>query len=351
MRMDLDEIKRLPIKEVASRLGLNVLKGNKAKCFGGHDKRTLSLSFMPAKNRWKCYGCGLYGDTIELVVNVLDCDFKGALEWLANEFKVNLPRERNRRDSRQKGSTDQWSRTAPKPIRPSSDQEENFFPDPELYAWLAGWCGAVSDAVGLRYLRDHGIPPKTANKFEVRELVNPSQAFRLLIDSFGPERVLQSGLAWGERGRPKSLIWTSYTVLFPFRVNGTVSFLQGRRFNKEPKYLNPYRIAKPFYNIDGLRLLPTGSVIHVCEGVPDTLTLEGQGIPAIGILGATSFRPEWVDYFMRYDVVLAPDGDEGGERFRRSISSLFAARGKAVRIVCLPSGKDVGEVVAEMRGI
>jgi DNA primase len=94
--------------------------------------------------------------------------------------------------------------------------------------------------------------------------------------------------------------------------------------------------------------LSTGAVVHICEGVPDTIALEAQGLPAVGVLGASSFRSDWVDMFMRFDVVLLPDGDSGGETFRQVTAELFAERGKAVRSVSLPKGLDVAEMIAKM---
>ena len=66
-KADLSPIKRIAILEVAGRLGIEV-KGKKAICFGDHDTDP-SLSFVPAKNIWKCFGCDKKGDSITLVMN------------------------------------------------------------------------------------------------------------------------------------------------------------------------------------------------------------------------------------------------------------------------------------------
>ena len=143
----------------------------------------------------------------------------------------------------------------------------------------------------------------------------------------------------------------SYAVLFPFYMNGEVQFVQGRLFKGDRKYLNPQGIEKPLYNIERIKLLPLGSVVHICEGIPDTIAAEVNGLPAVGVLGASSFRKEWVDYFVRYDVVVMPDGDRGGETFRQTISRVFQEKGMAIRTVRLPPGKDVADVFAHKRKI
>src|SRR5689334_17614380 len=85
--MDLETIKRIPILEIARRLGIET-RGNKAMCFGQHDKQTPSLSFHVGRNYWHCFGsCGKGGDGVALVQAVLDLDFKQTLDWFQREFR------------------------------------------------------------------------------------------------------------------------------------------------------------------------------------------------------------------------------------------------------------------------
>jgi len=346
-KIDLSSIKQIPILNVAQRLDIAV-RGKKAICFCGHDKRTPSLSFVPNKNFWKCFGCGKGGDEIGLVTEVLGCDFRTALEWFNREFSVNVrqPRISSYRDA--KRLRPKKSRVVPKLSPINQHEQSKFMADPEIYSWLISKCGDVSNTPGLEYLKTHGIPPNVANKFGVRELREPARALRKMVEQWGAERVFRSGLSWGEHGIPERLIWTSYTLLFPFRFSDQVMYIQGRLFKGEPKYLNPRGVPKPLYNVYRLRSLPMGSIVHICEGVPDALALEAQRLPAVAVLGASSFRAEWVDLFMRYDVVLMPDGDRGGDTFLKTIATFFTNRGKAVRSVRLPEGKDVSDVIAEM---
>jgi 5S rRNA maturation endonuclease (ribonuclease M5) len=207
----------------------------------------------------------------------------------------------------------------------------------------------VSEKLGLEYLKNHGIPLNVAKKFGVRELRYPSRALSKMSEHWGAERVFRCGLAWGERGIPERLIWTSYAILFPFQQNAGIEYIQGRLFKGDPKYLGPRGITKPLYNVERTGSLSAGSIIHICEGIPDALALEAQGLSAVAVLGASSFRAEWTDFFMRYDVVLIPDRDHGGDTFYKSISKYFNERGKTVRRVRIPEGKkDVADVIAEL---
>ncbi len=340
--VDLVPFKRIPVLEVARRLGIKI-RGNKAMCFTGHDRATPSLSFKPGTNTWKCFGaCGKHGDGINLAMEVRGVDFKSALAWFQIEFSIGVvvPSGSHRRRERQ---------IAP-PLLPqtvSRGDQEKFAIDPEIYDWLVNKCGTVSAAAGLAYLERHAISPEAAARFQVRELRNPTLALRQLTNTWGTERVYRSGLVSGDTGARGSLIWRSYALLFPFFESGVLTYIQGRMFEGRAKYLNPRGVPKPLFNSDRLNDLPPRSIVHICEGVPDAIALESNGLAAVAVLGATSFRTEWVDRLMGFDVVVAPDGDAGGRAFLSTIRQSFLARGKAVRTVQVPPGQDVSSVLAK----
>jgi DNA primase len=342
---DLSPLKQIPIIEVAKRLGIQV-RGTKAMCFMGHDKASPSLSFLKSRNTWRCFGaCGKYGDGITLVMEKEGLDFKSVLEWFARNFAVDVTRH-FRGPSRR-------SRT-PRPkkavvVQTVSPEKQEFAADPELYEWLIGKCASVSSPAGANYLHSHGISQEGATRFNVRELRDPARAFRKLVEVWGESRVYRSGVAWGADGHPDRLVWSSHALLFPFYEREVVTYIQARMFAGEPKFLNPRGVAKPMFNADGLRKLKPGQLIHLCEGVPDAIAVESHRLAAVGILGATSFRADWVDRFLKFKVVVLGDGDAAGAKFAKDISKFFMDRGKAVQCKSLPKGKDVADVLAQAR--
>jgi len=274
-------------------------------------------------------------------------DFKSALEWFARNFAV---------DCRLSFPGQQRRHHKPKPkvIRIDSEarfrREQEFVTDPELYAWFISKCARVSSPAGITYLNAHGISKESANNFEIRELRDANYAFCKLVDKWGKERVYRAGIAVGKDGNTQRLIWHSYALLFPFYEQGVVTYIQARMFESEPKFLNPRGLAKPVFNMDRLRSLRAGQLVHLCEGVPDAIALESHGLAAVGILGAASFRADWVDMFLKFKVVLLGDGDVAGAHFDAEISKFFLDRGKVVKSVFVPKGKDVADVLAQGRG-
>ena len=341
-RSDLLPIKQIPIIEVATRLGIQV-RGTKAMCFTGHDKASPSLSFLKSRNTWRCFGaCGKHGDGITLVMEKEGLDFKGALEWFAQNFGIDVSfqypsHSKRRRTHRNK-----------KPVYPTqSTEQQEFTSDPELYQWLIEKCGRVTSQTGLDYLHTHSISEEATIRFNIREMQDPVRAFQSLLEKWGAQRVYRSGLAWGAGGCPKRLIWGSYCLLFPCYEHGAVTCIQARMFEERQKFLNPRGIPKPLFNMDRLESLKPGQLVHLCEGVPDTIALESNGLVAVGILGATSFRPDWVDLLLKLTVVVLGDGDAAGAKFAKDISGYFIKRGKPVKCMSLPNGQDVSDVLAE----
>lgn len=344
---DLDSIRKIPVLEVAKRLGIKILGGNKAYCFGGHDKLTPSLSFSASKNIWKCFGCERKGNVIGLVEQYNKCDFLSAVDWLSNNFNLRITNTDKRKTFMKARREPQVCNSLVyKKTKTTILSEMRYEPDPEIYNWLLKNINPIKNSIGQEYLKNHGISDKTVEIFGIREIIDPQKTFNEMKRIWGAERIFHCGLINRKNNFPDSFIWKSYTLIFPFFINSSVFYLQGRQFRREPKFLNPTGISKQIYNVNRIDTLSPGSVIHICEGIPDTLAMEEYGFPAVGILGASSFKKEWVDLFINLDVVLMPDGDKGGQTFFKIITKEFNERGKTLRTVIIPEGKDVSDLIS-----
>jgi len=68
-------VKQLPIDSITK------FTSNKACCLW-HNEKTPSMVYYPKTNSVYCFGCGKYGDTIDVYKQVHSCDFKTALKEL-----------------------------------------------------------------------------------------------------------------------------------------------------------------------------------------------------------------------------------------------------------------------------
>jgi uncharacterized protein (DUF927 family) len=95
------------------------------------------------------------------------------------------------------------------------------------------------------------------------------------------------------------------------------------------RYRHSLKGAVRFSWMKGSKLMPYGlwmlkmarerGFVVVVEGESDCHTLWAHEVPALGIPGADTFRPEWSAYFKGIDVYLFKEPDQGGEIFLRKI--------------------------------
>lgn len=95
MRNYVDDLKAIPIHEVANLLGLKLTKtGNslQGNCPTGHPSSNgRCFSINTDHNYFNCFHCGKAGDVISLAEVALDTDFREAASWLGKQFNVSVP--------------------------------------------------------------------------------------------------------------------------------------------------------------------------------------------------------------------------------------------------------------------
>lgn len=89
-----------------------------------------------------------------------------------------------------------------------------------------------------------------------------------------------------------------------------------------------------------------GSEIVLVEGESDTHTLWYHGVPALGIPGASTFKPEWAQYLKGFTVYLCQDADEAGTTCLDNVCrGLFSGRWEGELFSFkLPGFKDASEM-------
>jgi len=346
-RADINHLKRnISILSIAERLGVTV-RGNRALCFGGHDRNTWSLTFTPDKNLWYCHGCGKGGSNIDLVMAVLSLQFGKAVEWLSREYNSGTPASPSGTALRARARAGRLSDVE------RTHEHAHMVPDPEVYEWFVGRCSLGNRA--LSYLNGRGFTEGTIRHFGIVDLTDPRQVFQDAVRKWGLPRLMSSGLAVlrqdQRRGDQRaSLLWWDYTILFPFVCGGRIRYIQGRRLSADgPKYIGLKGITKPMYNVHALSRLKHGETVLICEGLPDVLAAHQFGCVAVGIPGANSFRSEWTDSFLDFRVVVVPDMDTAGQRFGMKIRQSFAHCGKPVDVLRIEGAKDLAEYLSKSR--
>ena len=322
-KQNLDQLRaKIPILELAERLGLEIRR-KQARCYNtqahAHGDKKPSLGFDTKTNRYKCFACGVGGSVIDLYMAIKGVDFNTAIEDL-NQGKL--------------GGKFEYKPLPPPPPKKIAGEYS------EIYERLELFCGG-RDKEATDYLtgKTRGLSEATLDKFGVFSIKDYQKTNQYLKDSFTAETLKQSGIV----NDKCNLIFYRHKIIIPFYNNGKAVFLHGRNLDgAHPKYLNLVGINKPIFNLETLTKLNNGDRVFICEGVFDAMRLEQEGYNAVAILGVTDFRPEEVELFRPYEVILALDNDEAGLKMSDEIAKLFILKGKSVKQKILPEGiKDI----------
>lgn len=260
-KSDIEKLHSLPCEGVAQRLGFTI-KRHKALC-PFHNDHTPSLTFK--KNKFKCWSCGECGDTISLVIKVLNKDFLDACRWLADENNVILT---------------EYKPEEVKPVEPfDASRYERFFERP----WL--------NDEARRFL------------FEERRL--DARVVRWCRLTSWKD---YNGIPW---------LQTPY-----YDRQGKLIGIQNRNLVKgaTPRFRFPSGSQCTIYNLPVLNLLKPGEVLFIAEGCSDCWSLLSAGHKAIAIPSATLLSKKDVNLLqtlsselsVRYEMY--PDRDAPGER-------------------------------------
>ncbi len=308
-----------------------------------HEERSPSLSVEPVEKLFHCFGCGASGDAFTFVMETEGVDFKGAIEFLADRYGVELevadedPRAAERR-RRQERLLELLERTAAFYVR---------------YLWEA------REAQGAReYLAERGLAEATLREFRVGYA--PSAWDKVIGAShragFGFRELYDAGLA--QRGKDGGRLYDRFRARITFPLSdprGRVLGFGARAMSdgRGPKYLNSpegelFHKSRVLFGADLARApaARAGAVVAV-EGYTDVLALHQAGLRhSVGIMG-TSLTEEQVRGLKRLAPValLALDADDAGQDAMIRAQRVAAREGLEIRVVALPPGQDPADVV------
>ncbi len=332
-----------------------------------HGEKTASFVVTPARETWKCFGCGRGGDLFSFVMERDGIDFPEALRRLAPRAGVELDERSTREDARRKR------------LRDVLEMAIGFY-HRVLTATQTG-------QAALDYLRGRGFADETVEKFQLGFAPDDWRALsRRLVEKRGvrEDELEATGLAArSDRGRGVYDLFRG-RVMFPIRdaSGGPTGFgarmlertqtADGRppaelSANPGPKYLNSRATAlfdksRTLYLIDRAKgpMRRTGRAVIV-EGYTDALMAHQAGFENVVAGLGTALTAGQVELATRYAPAIAlaydvdPAGQSAGTFGAKELTALVAEiqrsnhRGRLtdVGVVRLPEGRDPDEVILE----
>jgi DNA primase len=310
-----------------------------------HDERTPSFGINPAEKLYYCFGCQASGDSFTFVMETEGVDFKGALELLADRYKVGLelededPQAAEKRRRRER-LLELLERTAAFSVRP---------------VW-----GTRAAARARAYLEQRALHVPALREFRVGYA--PSAWDTVLKASrragFANRELYDAGLA--QRSQKSGAIYDRFRsqIMFPLadargRVRGFAGRTMGDGGDRRPKYVNSpegelFHKRSQLFAVDLARApaAKTGSVV-VAEGYTDVIAMHQAGVRnSVGIMG-TALTEEQIGELARLAPVvqLALDADGAGQEAMLRAARLAAGRKLELRVVALPSGEDPADLI------
>lgn len=331
MSYDTEKLNNIPIGEVAEALKLDLSRKKMIMCFKGHDTKTPSLSFNLKENYFNCFGCEIAGGPINLVIDYYECTFLEACQWLDEHFF--------------NASSKKISLYTPS-YRQMNNMEETFHPDPEVYSWVID-NSSLSDTVINYFSSERAIDEETIKSFNIKDIQNPQQFFKQAKTKWGIERLVKCGLWVNDNGRNRAT-WWEHVIVFPFYdSNGNITYLQGRYINNQNdiRWMNLAGVRSTIFNEIILQDIKQGDRLVITEGLTDAISLVQLGVNAVGIMGASNFKSSYVQKLKNYDLYIAADNDNGGNKFFERIQDAFRQEKTVKRIEFPVEFNDVNDAL------
>ncbi len=300
-----------------------------------HDEKTPSFSVSPAKNIYKCFGCGKAGDSITFLMEHEHFTFPEALRHLAQRYNIEIEEE-ERSDEQKELQQKKDS------LLLINEMAAKYFTS-QLKETEEG------QTIGLSYFKHRGLLSHTIDTFGLGYSAQSYDAFKAYALNLGyKEKLLQQLGLISASGND----FFRERVIFPFHnLSGKVIGFGGRILKdnvKAPKYLNSpeseiYNKRKTLYGLYQAKgaIRQSDSCILV-EGYTDVLSLYQNDIKNVVASSGTSLTPQQVGLIKRFagNVIVLYDGDTAGQKAAQRGLNIFLEYDINVKIVILPEGHD-----------
>jgi DNA primase len=302
-----------------------------------HEERTPSFSVSPERKWFHCFGCQRSGDVITFVRETEGLDFVGAVEWLADRYRIELEYEEG-------GRADAGERYRKERLQTLLEDAARFY---ERYLWDSPRGEPVR-----AYLEERGLHEAVTRQFRLG--LSPGGdllARKAREKGYTRDELAASGLV-NRSGRD----YYGQRLLFPLSDGrGRVCGFGARRLaENDPiraKYINTPEtdLFQKSAIVYGLHLARPAIAKEdraiVVEGYTDVLALHQAGLgTAVASMG-TALTERQLRELRRScsRLYLCFDADRAGEDATLRGMELAYREFDEVRIVALPAGADPAE--------
>ncbi len=354
----LDELRnRLSLSEIIGRRVRVTRAGREFKaCCPFHHEKTPSFTINDDKQFYHCFGCGAHGDVIKFVMEHDNIGFMDAIEGLAAEAGMQVP-------------------------KPTPQEAEKFKKEKDLYQLLEDATVFFEENLRLpqnsdamKYLLDRGLSQETLKEFRVGFAPDDGQALRkkLLEMGYTDKDMIKVGLLKPSTRGGEPYVFFRDRVIFPVpdRRGRTVAFggrilpehlrPPQRSDFKPPKYINSsetvlFHKGKMLYGEPiARRAAAEEMTLILVEGYMDVIACAQVGIRgALAPMGTAVTEEQILSMWQMIPdfskvPVLCFDGDNAGRKAALRVCERvlpLLAPGKSVNFAFMPDGEDPDSLI------
>jgi DNA primase len=303
-----------------------------------HGEKSPSFTVSPAKEIYKCFGCGKSGNTITFLMEHEKYSYVEALKWLAERYNIEV-------EETQKTAEQVQQIQIADSLHAINHFAQQFFTQ-QLFDTEEG------NTIALSYLKERGFREEVIRKFQVGYNPEARDALTksLLQNQFNPELLPKTGLV---ANRNNELVDNYRSrIIFPIHNNsGKVIGFGARVIGKSdrgPKYINTpenevYSKSKILYGSYFARLaIDKADECLLVEGYTDVVSLHQAGIENVVASGGTSLTVEQLRLIKKYtnNLTIIYDGDSAGVKAALRGLDLAIEESLNVRLVLIPDNED-----------
>jgi DNA primase len=302
-----------------------------------HDEKTPSFTVSPAKGIYKCFGCGVSGDSIKFIMEHEHFTYPEALRHVAKKYNIQI----------------EETESSPEYIEEQTAREALFavnqFAENHFIQNL--WEHDMGKAVGLSYFRERGFDEVTIKKFKLGFAIEEWDYFLKKATEAGYKTEYLKTLGLVTSGE-KTVDMYRGRVIFPIHnLSGRVVGFGARILKtneKAPKYINSpeneiYNKSKIVYGIFYAKTaIVKKNKCFLVEGYTDVISLHQAGVENVVSSSGTSLTTGQIELIKRYtpNITILYDGDAAGIKASFRGIDMILENGMNVKVVLFPDGED-----------
>jgi DNA primase len=309
-----------------------------------HNEKSPSFNVNPARNIFKCFGCGEGGDPLTFIMKHESIGYPEALRFLAKKYGIAIE---------ETAVTQEY--LAEKQVTDSlyivNERALKFFQD-QLFETDKG------KSIGLAYFKERGFREETIRKWGLGFTTDDSNLLTktLITEGYALEYLRRLGLTSKEYERD----FFRNRVMFTIQsLSGKPIAFAGRIMQKDanaPKYINSpeteiYIKSRSLYGIFHARkaIQQTDECILV-EGYTDVISLHQAGIENVVASSGTSLTTDQIRMIKRFtpNIKILYDGDAAGIKAAVRGLDMVLEEDMNVRVVLLPNKEDPDSFVQRL---